>query len=276
MQDIFTSIKSYLYDRATSPLVGAFVVAWSVWNYRFFMIIFSGDTGNTVTKFEEIDRLFEAINFSLYKWSFSISGEIIHGLLIPSAITVIYLFFYPLLAKPVYEHSLKKQKELRAIKQEQENQRLLSVEESREIYRRLAQMQSKHQEEIDHYNNQIEGLNKYIEELESKGNLNIDTDTDTDTKTESEIEEKNTEVPIDEESDIEEYDDFIRKKVDALDTSRFRLNQLFGQEKWSSLTVSTRESLGKRFRHQIERGDYVGVSMSGKDSGNQQMYVKSS
>lgn len=272
MQDILTSIKSYLYDRAASPLVGAFVVAWSVWNYRFFIIIFSGDTENPVTKFEEINKLFEAINFSLYKWSFSISGEIIHGLLIPSAITVIYLFFYPLLAKPVYEHSLKKQKELRAIKQEQENQRLLSVEESREIYRRLAQMQSKHQEEIDHYNNQIEGLNKYIEGLESKGNLN----TDTDTKTENEIEEKNPEVPLDEERDIEEYDDFIREKVDALGTSRFRLNQLFGQEKWSSLPVSTRQSLGKRFRQQVERGDYVGVSMSGKDSGNQQMYVKSS
>lgn len=270
MQDILTSIKSYLYDRAASPLVGAFVVAWSVWNYRFFMIIFSGDNENPITKFEEIDKLFEAINFSLHEWSFSISGEIINGLLIPSTITVIYLFFYPLLAKPVYEHSLKKQKELRAIKQEQENQRLLSVEESREIYRRLAQMQSKHQEEIDHYNNQIEGLNKYIEGLESKGNLN------TDTKTKSELEEKNTEVPIDEEHDIEEYDDFIRKEVDALGTSRFRLNQLFGQEKWSSLPVSTRQSLGKRFRQQVERGDYVGISMSGKNSGNQQTYIKSS
>lgn len=268
MQDILTSIKSYLYDRAASPLVGAFVVAWSVWNYRFFIIIFSGDTENPVTKFEEIDKLFETINFSLYKWIFPISGEIIHGLLIPSTITVIYLFFYPLLAKPVYEHSLKKQKELRAIKQEQENQRLLSVEETREIYRRLAQMQSKHQEEIDHYNNQIEGLNKYIEGLESKGNLN------TDTKTESEIEEENIEVQLDEESDIERHDNFIRDKVDALGIGRFRLNQLFGQEQWSSLPVSIRQTLGKRFRHQVERGDYVGVSIYGKNSGNQQEYVK--
>src|SRR5690625_851597 len=250
MQDFLTSIKSYLYDRAASPLVGAFVVAWSVWNYRFFMIIFSGNTENPVTKFEEIDKLFESINFSLHKWSLSISGEIIHGLLIPSAITVIYLFFYPLLAKPVYEHSLKKKKELRAIKQEQENQRLISIEESREIYRRLAQMQSKHQEEIDHYNNQIEALNKYIEGLESKDNLNKKTNIY------SEIEENNTEVPPDEEREVEEYDDFIRKEVDALGISRFRLNQLFGQEQWSSLPVSTRQSLGKRFRQQVERGDY--------------------
>lgn len=270
MQDILTSIKSYLYDRAASPLVGAFVVAWSVWNYRFFMIIFSGDTDNTGTKFEEIDKLFEAINISLYEWNFSISGEIINGLLIPSVITMTYLFFYPLLAKPVYEHSLKKQKELRAIKQKQENQRLLSVEESREIYRRLAQMQSKHQDEIDHYNNQVEGLNKYIEGLESKGTPSANTDS----KKEGEIEENNIEIPIDEERDIEEYDDFIRKELDALGASRFRLNQIFGQEKWSSLPVSTRQSLGKRFRQQVERGDYVGVSMSGKDSGNQQVYVK--
>lgn len=31
MQDILTSIKAYLYDRASSPLIGAFVVAWTVW-----------------------------------------------------------------------------------------------------------------------------------------------------------------------------------------------------------------------------------------------------
>lgn len=272
MQDILTSIKSYLYDRAASPLVGAFVVAWSVWNYRFFMIIFSGGAGNPETKFEEIDKLFGVINISLYEWSFSVSGKIIDGLLIPSAITVAYLFFYPLLAKPVYEHSLKKQKELRAIKQEQENQRLLSVEESREIYRRLAQMQSKHQEEIDNYNNQIEGLNSYIEGLESKESPN----TESKVETEIENEKYNDDMPIDEERDVKEHDDFIRKEVDALGTSRFRLNQLFGQEKWSSLPVSTRQSLGKRFRQQVGRGDYVGVSVSGKDSGNQQVYIKSS
>lgn len=266
MQDILTSIKSYLYDRATSPLIGAFVVTWSVWNYRFFVILFSNDTDDPTVKFNAIDKLFEATVFSLSKWNFSISGEILDGILIPSAITMIYLFLYPLLAKPVYEHSLKKQKELRSIKQEQENQRLLSVEESREIFRRLAQMQSKHQEEIDHYNNQIGSLNKYVEGLESNDS--------TVSKIEPEL--KLSELPRDDEHDIEidEYDDFIRSEVDALGTSRFRLNQIFGQEKWSSLPVSTRQSLGKRFRNQVERGDFVGVSTSGKDSGNQQQYVK--
>lgn len=265
MQDILTSIKSYLYDRAASPLIGAFFVAWSVWNYRFFVIIISSDPSNSADKFDAIDKLFEAVRFSVGRLEFTISGEILNGLLVPTALTAIYLFLYPLLAKPVYEHSLKKQKELRTIKQEQENQRLLSVEESREIYRRLAQMQSKHQEEIDHYNNQIKSLNEYIERMEPEISEEQKTEAD----------ESDAKLTHGENENLAEHDEYIRDAINAMGTGRFRLNQLFGQEKWSSLSVAERQSLGKRFRQQVERGDFVGVSMSGKDSGNQQVYVKS-
>ena len=41
MGDIIKSIKAYLYDRAASPLIGAYITAWSIWNYRVFIIIFT-------------------------------------------------------------------------------------------------------------------------------------------------------------------------------------------------------------------------------------------
>nr|WP_298117987.1 DUF1413 domain-containing protein [uncultured Pseudomonas sp.] len=264
MQDIFTSIKAYLYDRATSPLIGAFIVGWSVWNYRFFVVMFSAGLSDPKDKFEAIDLLFDQYTFSIGDASFLISGKIIDGALIPTVIALIYLYAYPLLARPVYEHSLKKQKELRAIKQAQEDQRLLSIEESRELYRRLAQMQSKHQDEIDFLNNQISALNQHIENPE-KGEQ---------ASHESNDEESEFEIKGKREDEFREHDEFIHKAVEARGIGSFYLNDLFGQQKWSEIPVAIRQSLGKRFKHQVERGDFVGVRTNGKSSGNQQKFFK--
>lgn len=264
MQDIFTSIKAYLYDRATSPLIGALIVGWSVWNYRFFVVIFSTGLSDPKEKFKAIDSLFGQYSFSIGDASFLISGKIIDGALIPTVIALIYLYAYPLLAKPVYEHSLQKQKELRAIKQAQEDQRLLSAEESRELYRRLAQMQSKHQEEIDFLNNQISALNKHIESPEKGEEENHESE---DEKSEFETEEEREEA-------FREYDDFIQKSVETRTIGSFYLNDLFGQKKWSEIPVATRQALGKRFKQQVERGDFVGIRTNGKSSGNQQKFFK--
>lgn len=264
MQDLFTSLKAYLYDRAASPLIGAFVLAWAVWNYRFFVVLLSPGIPDPKSKFQAIDELFAMSTFEVKSSSFTVSGELLNGVLIPTLLTLIYLFIYPFLAKPVYEHSLKKQKELRAIKQEQENQRLLSVEESRDIFRRLAQMQSKHQSEIDSYNEQISSLNHHIEELETR----------TSTGGESKEEVNNEELDDAGDASLEAYDKFIRKSIEGRPDGIFQLNQIFGQDKWSSIPVSTRQALGKRLRAQVERGDFVDVSTRDKDSGNQQKYIK--
>jgi hypothetical protein len=56
----------------------------------------------------------------------------------------------------------------------------------------------------------------------------------------------------------------------------FYLNELFGQKQWSEIPVATRQALGKRFKRHVERGDFVGVTTSGKSSGNQQKFWKSS
>jgi len=126
--DAITSIKATLYDRASSPLFGAFVLAWCIWNYRVIAILFSGEDINI--QFAAIDHRFALlivpyINFEL--------GLILHGLLIPMGIALFYIFLYPRLSIPVYERSLEDQKELRRLKQEKEDNELLSVEESREF-----------------------------------------------------------------------------------------------------------------------------------------------
>lgn len=83
-------------------------------------------------------------------------------------LTLSYIYIYPLLAKPVYEHSLKKQKALREIKQQEENNRLLSVEESREIYRQLSSLQAENLKETEDHAKQILALTQTINDLESQ------------------------------------------------------------------------------------------------------------
>lgn len=264
MQDILTSIKAYLYDRSVSPLIGAFIAAWTAWNYRFFIILLSEGLTTPADKFKEIDLLFAPYSFLIWNHNITISGRLIDGALAPAIVALIYLYLYPLIAKPVYEHSLNKQKELREIKQAQEDQRLLSVEESRELYRQLAQMQSKHQNEIDSLNSQISAQSSYIEKLESKK-----TTTD-------EFERDTTELDIDEdlEKRISKYDKHIAQAIEAHEMGEFHLNELFGQKQWSDIPAAERQALGKRFRKQVERGDFVGITPSGKSSGNMQRYFK--
>lgn len=41
LDDITTAIKAQLYERATSPLLGAFLLSWCLINYKVILIIFS-------------------------------------------------------------------------------------------------------------------------------------------------------------------------------------------------------------------------------------------
>lgn len=264
MQDILNSIKAYLYDRAVSPLIGAFVVAWSVWNYRFFVVLFSSEFANTSEKFAAIDVLFGPDVLALGKTGVQISGCLTDGAFMPAVLALLYLYAYPLVAKPVYEHSLRQQKELRSVKQALDDQRLLSVEESRELYRRLAQLQTRHQEEVDLLNSQISALSQPHEEI-SRDDAQTRAQ---DTKEAHGLSEKDAEQ-------FAEFDKYIHKIVESQEAhTSFFLNELFGQKRWLEIPLETRLKLEKRFKEQVERGDFVGVKLNGNRNAKQQNYYR--
>lgn len=264
MEDIFKSIKAYLYDRAASPLIGAFVFAWSVWNYRLGIIIFGGAERSVEEIFSQIDKLYETFEITVGEYSIPVNGVFFNGALMPTILTVIYIYVYPWLSKPVYEHSLRKQKELREIKQEADNNRLLSVEESRGIYRRLAELQAKHEEEIDSYDKQVSSLNETIKELEAELSSEVSQA------------DKLRESPFDDinDADAEEFDKSMEKQLEARPLGEFQLSDLFSEEQWTSLNSSLKQSIGKRFKAKVQRGDFVGVKVVRKGSGNQIIYLK--
>lgn len=162
MNDIVKSIKAFLYDRTVSPLFGAYITAWSFWNFKLFIIVLDSKI-LLDEKLKLIDSHF-AIEISGYTYNHL--GQLVHGFLIPSVLTWLYLYVYPLVANPVYEHNLKTQTKLRELKQRDESLRLLTIEESRNLIKEIEQIRFKSDEDEKKYRERIASLTKTINSLE--------------------------------------------------------------------------------------------------------------
>lgn len=165
MQDIIKSIKAYLYDRSSSPLLGAFVCAWVAWNFKVFLIVFSSE--------KILDKLYLIDTYWDSKRILSIKGHELYipaydEFLAPTIITVLYLYAYPYLAKHVYGYYLDRQSELKTIKQTKERLRLLSVEESRDLIIKHEQLEEKYTEETEQLREQLKAYKDKLSEYESK------------------------------------------------------------------------------------------------------------
>lgn len=133
--EVIQAIKVSLYERIISPLLGAFVISWSIVNYRFYLIIFSN---------ESVEEKFNLIHSYVFAeiWGYSLPynlGILLFGILIPSAMTWAIIYIYPIPAKHVYEHTRKKQKELKTLRQEIDDEIPLTSKESRKIWATLAE-----------------------------------------------------------------------------------------------------------------------------------------
>ena len=274
MQDIFISIKAYLYERAASPLTGAFAVSWVVWNYRFFVVLFSDGLSTPSSKFAAIDQLFDVDKLPFGEYLWPCIGPLVHGLLMPAAIALFYLFIYPVMAQPVYQYSLVKQRQLTLIKQKHESETLLTAEQSRNILREIAQIKIQHE-------NEVVDLNDQISKLKTSHESELAQYHSERSKLEEEINKSDADsrpaLPdMDErarEEAVKKYDGIIFAAIERRPLGLFRLNELLGQHFWSAIADDTREDMEERFRSQVERGDLVGVSTLATAKGPQR-YLK--
>lgn len=158
MEEIIKSIKAFLYDRASSPLIGALIISWSFWNYKMFFILFSDE--KIENKFLLISTLFDKNNpieiFGL-TLPFSLS-MLCNGAIYPILLTIFYIYIYPFLAEPVYKLSLQTQLKLINLKKENEGKKLLTVEESNKMQLELLNLQDKYEEETEKLRTKISSL----------------------------------------------------------------------------------------------------------------------
>jgi len=212
VDDTFKSIKAFLYDRAASPLMGAFIISWITWNYKAVVILFSSEKFQT--KFYYINDLYPKVEIELINMQLPIN-HFMDGLLVPSIMTYIYIYLYPYIAEPVYVHSLKKQIALKKIKQATEKQKLLSVEESNKMHIEFLNLEIKFESDTKRYRDQIKALQSKVEDI----------------KTEKEVKEILS-------KDIEKKDDY-KKQTKLTDQEYDILEQFENKSESFTLTSST-------------------------------------
>ena len=156
IKDVSKSIKASMYERAISPLFGAFLISWVLWNYKTVLVLFSS---------MKVKEKIVYIESNLYSVNWSLT---LYGAIYPLISAILFIIFYPFPAKWVYEYSTNKQKELKAIKQRIEDDTPLTLEESRVIRRELLRVESDYGEEIAKKNNDVDRYKDIILALENE------------------------------------------------------------------------------------------------------------
>ncbi len=134
--DAMKTIKALLYERITSPLLGAFILSWCLWNFRFLIVIFS--TLPVIDKFNMIDTIiFPSQEVMLFK-----------GIIYPLVTTAFFIYVYPYPAKKVYEFWRSRQRDLKEIRQKIEDEEPLTKEEAIMIRTEVYRIKKEHQDEI--------------------------------------------------------------------------------------------------------------------------------
>ena len=154
LDDMFKSVKAQLYERAVSPLIGSIVISWSLWNYKFILLMVSG------LKVTDKYKIIDEVLFTTWQQAY------LQGALYPIATAVFYLYLYPYPAKYVFEFTRNRQKEISDIKRKIEDETLLSVKESRAIRREIYALEEEMQKDIERKDSEIERLRKELEDIE--------------------------------------------------------------------------------------------------------------
>lgn len=149
-EQIFGSIRNQIDERLSNPLAGSFLLSWCLWNYKFFVILFSA---------EGVAKTFELIDVIVFP---DVQSVLLKGVVYPLVTSALYIFIYPYPARYVYEFSRTRQREISEIKRRIEEETPLTIEESRRIRSELARIESEYAEQLDRKNREVERLKSQI------------------------------------------------------------------------------------------------------------------
>lgn len=147
MDSFIKEVKAQLYERATNPFLGCFVLSWFLWNWSIVLgILFAnGYEGKYLAVVHGMEH----------------SGAWYATLwLLPALSSLAYIIFYPWLARAVFWYWESRQKELKALRQKIEDETPITQEEAFRLRRA-------NREEIRQLEGQLDELQKRNQELMS-------------------------------------------------------------------------------------------------------------
>lgn len=119
--DLGKTLNTFVEERLLSPLLATFVVSWSIWNYKFLVILFSLHSVPTTFK------LIETVAFP--NWQ----TKLLWGFAYPMLTTVAYLYIYPWFAAIALDQWKRSQLKLTKIRRKYDDETPVSQEEAREL-----------------------------------------------------------------------------------------------------------------------------------------------
>ncbi|NOH27870.1 hypothetical protein [Vibrio mediterranei] len=157
--ELWTSIKAYLYDRTSSPLLGAIVAGLLVWNFKIVMLVFSSTS--YAVKVWEIDHFYSQTFFiaeALGRESWVWSNYVFCVYVMPLATAIFYIYVFPFFSHKVFEHSYDKQIKLNNKRKKMQATTILTEEEKDEILNEVEKAKLKSRKDVLDARNEIADL----------------------------------------------------------------------------------------------------------------------
>lgn len=151
--DLVKTVKVQLYERVSSPLVGAFIISWCLWNYKFLLVII--DETKIENKLFIIDSILYPTWLAYGYWNF----------LGPLATALLMIYLYPIPARKVFEHSRKQQLELKKIQQNIENDTPMTLEEGRAIRQEALKLEIEFHSQLKKKDEEINDLKNIVGQI---------------------------------------------------------------------------------------------------------------
>lgn len=162
LSDLAKTVKAQLYERVSSPLLGAFAISWVAWNYRFILVLISS---------MPVAERFAYIDSNIFD---SYQNIFLHGTLYPLLTTLSLIFIYPIPAKFVYGYWRTRQRELKEIQQRIDDETPLTREEARELRHETLNARLEFEQELERRSGEITRLKETIKELQPREKVDVD------------------------------------------------------------------------------------------------------
>lgn len=167
--DELKDISKGVWERVTSPLISSLLISFCILNWEIIILLFWGNASAQDTVF----------NIKSHFLNMDDSKFIFRTILMPVLASAFYIFVYPFPARFVYQFAKKRQEELIALKNEIENKRLLTVEQSINIRLEIEKAKLEVEQIVDKKNDEISYLRKQIEDLKQQPVQNIPNTVET-------------------------------------------------------------------------------------------------
>lgn len=128
IDDIKDSIKAKLYDFQYTPFMSSVLISWVVINHKYLLVFFAD--------YDDLEKKLDLLkewDFALHTPWFTV--PYVMNVLLPILFGLFYVFVYPKINKKFYEYTLERNKELKKIKQDIEDETPITQEKARELKR---------------------------------------------------------------------------------------------------------------------------------------------